>query len=168
MAFALFGTLNAAELLVLRREYIRDLVIAYDEGPPVVEAVNLSAYNAATGLQWISDATINSVLSRIERDWQRELGSVYDDHYHDRLSYGDTDPTSDTSATSVQLDATMRILRSEIFRMMLNDAGFRGSILDERVRAEVIEYMGDQIAEDFAFMRSRASAPYSGVSLVRR
>jgi hypothetical protein len=140
---------TSGQLLVFRREYAGDLAI---ETPGSQEY--LSYFNLARHANWRSDAVINSLKARVERDYADELDSI-------ESMYATADQAGQL------LDATMRLVRAEYREMQINDSGFMETIADSAVRAQLIKAWSVQIQSDRHFMRSRAGAPFSAVRLER-
>lgn len=140
---------TAPQMLVFRREYILDLAIT----TPGSEEYK-SYYNLARKENWVSDATINSIKARVERDYADELESVTENY-----------ATADQAGQL--LDATMRLIRCEIREMQMNDSGFMNTIQDGTERGQLIKAWTNQIQSDRHFLRARASAPFSSVQLER-
>ena len=153
--------LTVSELDRFRREFIRDLAIANP-------AEYLSPFNLSRKREWVTDADIQAINTRIERDYSSELQAVYDKHYYDRLDAGDDTSTAATSAAAQKLEARMRLIRAEVREGQLTDPGYRGSIADERVRLEIAETYAKQIHADRQFIRARSSGQFSALRLERR
>jgi hypothetical protein len=144
-----------------RTTYIRDKYVA---GPPVVA---LSHYNKATRSVFIDDPSILLLESRIETDYAEELQGVYDTKYNERTATGDDAATAAAAATAERTQAKYRVMRAEVRQMMMEDPGFVGSIADEKNRASLFDSWKAANNRDRTFARSRSSAPFASLPLVR-
>lgn len=148
------------EMLTFRRQYIRDFVSD-------ATSEYLSYFNLSYKKVWITDADINALKTRVERDYHLELESVYDVHYDVRLDDGDSPTNAGISAAAQKLDATMRLIRAEVREAQINDSGYLATISDASVRAQLIKSYQTQVSSDRHFMRARAGAPFSAVQVRR-
>jgi hypothetical protein len=149
---------STAELVTLRRLYLRDYVSGADK---------LSAFNRATGEQFITSADLNALKARVELDNQKALLALYTTLYNDRIAQGDSPADATAKATALQLEALYRLVRAEVLVLMLNDSAFRASIADEEIRSELADQYAATIKADRNFLRQRAGT-FSSVDLLWR
>jgi hypothetical protein len=156
-------SLDAAQLLEFRTSYIRDRYVAATGAAP---AITLSHYNRATKSNLFSDDDLQSIAARLEIDFAEELQGVYDTKETERLSEGDSDADATTSATNVREQALFRLMRAECRQIMMEDPGFVGSIADKD-REELFSVWKTAIERDRTFVRTRTSALFASVPIVR-
>lgn len=139
---------TSAEMLVFRREYVGDYA-------NIATGELLSYYNVAWQKNWMSDAVINSIKARVERDYSAELASVL-------ANYATAD------AAAQVLDVTMRLVRCEIRERQMTDSGFLKAVGESGLDVNLLfRAYTNQITSDRHFLRGRAGAPYSSVQLER-
>ena len=152
--------LTADEITEFRTDYIRD---KYTASP----LVTLSHYNRAAKANFFSGAQVEAIHDRIQTDGAEELDGVYDVKYTERLNDGDSDADAVTAATAQEKAALFRLMRAECWQVQMVDPGFVGSISDEKQRAELFKAWATAIERDRSFARTRTSAAFASVPVVR-
>ena len=143
------------ELIDLRTRVLRDRYVAATTSP-VAAAIAVSHYNRAVKANYVSDTSIQALKTKVENDREEELLTLYNQKYYERLTQGDSDADAITKATTAQTEALYRLVRAEVLESQIDDAGFQGSIADERLRATMTAQMLDQLQADRTFVFSRA------------
>jgi hypothetical protein len=143
-----------------RTTYIRD---KYTASPFVA----LSHYNKATKTVFVDDPSILLLEARVETDYAEELQGVYDTKYDERINAGDIEADAATAATSERTQAKYRVMRAEVRQMMMEDPGFSGSIADAENRSALFASWKEANNRDRTFARSRSSAPFASLPVVR-
>jgi hypothetical protein len=93
---------------------------------------------------------------------------VYDTKYNERIASGrHSTAVAATAATDERTQAKYRVMRAEVRQMMMEDPGFVGSIADEKNRAALFDSWKTANNRDRTFARSRSSAPFASLPLVR-
>jgi len=153
---------SAGEILTLR-----SVVWLGDYADTTGAGTYTSKFNLAYKRNWISDAQLNTLKARVERDYARELESLYDEHDATRQAEGDDAATAATSAAAQKLDAVMKLVMAEVREGQMNDSGWLSTIEDSTVRQQIIDGWSRQIIAARNFLRQRSGAPFSAVQLER-
>ena len=151
---------SSAEMLVLRREYLRDLADSS-------AGTFLSYYNIARQANWMTDADLNSIKARVERDWDLELDQLLIAQKTIRLRASDTEAAADTYAAGQWLDAVMRLVRCEVREGQINDTGYLETLPDSTRQQQVLDSYRNQVNGDRRWVRQRCGTPYQSIPLER-
>jgi hypothetical protein len=162
--------LTPEQILLLRRAYIRDRAFPGVEADPLADppveaapAEYLSAFNVSRGVEFFTDAELESLHDAAETVYREELAAVWESKYSERLAYGDGEAEAVAAADAVKESATLRLVRAEALERMMMDPGYIASVA-EATRMAVFDTWRRQIQNDRQFYRAQgggfASVPF--------
>lgn len=125
----LAADLTAGQLTEFRENWIRDKYVAAAVGPPAVDYVALSEYNRSRKANFFSDSQIEAAYDRIVTEWKEELAGVQYEKEEERLAEGDSAAAATTAGDLTREQAFLRLLRVWCRKQMMEDPGFRASMV---------------------------------------
>lgn len=148
----LLPDLTAGQLTDFRQNWIRD---SYTASP--FEA--LSEYNRSRKVVFFSDTQLQSIYDRVITEYAEELSVIQYEKENERVNEGDVLATATIVADALREEAIFRLMRARARRMMLDDPGFRATMISGQDRdgaTAITKTWENQSALDIMWVRSRA------------
>lgn len=128
----------------------------------------LSWYNKATKSNFFSDGQIEAIDDYVVNEYAEELDGLEREKVAERLAANDGQAAADTSGALSRLLARYRLIRAECWERMLNDPGFRKTLVQESedTGSDLPKQWAQQISADRMFVMQRSGV--AGMIPLRR